>query len=432
MTRAALVSATLWLLCAGCSSELRVLDPLLPGEMLGPVDAGALDAALGDGGGPGRELDAGLPSLDGAIEPDGAPTRALPRTASAFSQTCAVVNRSLFCWGNDANGQVGVPGNAAQLRPVRIDGGEFLDVCTGERHSCALRADGAVLCWGSNERGQLGVGDFLPREQPTELSARRFGAIACGGLNTCGLSRGELFCWGDNEEGRLGQGDPPPEAAGTLAYSTVPLAVRTELRFARVSMGQGHLCAISDSNTLHCWGRNTTGQLGVREAVVQLRTPGAVEPTSKFARVSAGQRHTCAIDLEGKLFCWGDNARPAEGLLGLNTDVEQVRTPALVGDDSDYAAVDASWFHTCALKKSGSLMCWGRNEEGQLGLGDMRPRTAPTRTGPQLVWRSFTVGQFHTCAFESEGLSCWGANDVGQLGLDDTARRYVAIRVRFP
>lgn len=432
MSRRPLLAAALALGLASCSTKVQVLEPRGPAAL---ADAG-LDAGHAAGSDAAVErdsalapLDANVPARDAALnEADASLPPVRARLVSAFSQTCAVRAGALWCWGNNESGQVGVMSDAGQTRPLRVDPGEFIDVCTGESHSCALRSDGAAWCWGDNAHGQLGVGDFKARAVPTELSGARFSAIACGGHGSCGLSpRGALFCWGENAEGRLGQGDPTPQMPGTLPDSPLPLAVGSGQSFVKVSLGQGHVCAINDRGGLYCWGRNTNGQLGVRDMTEQQRAPVEVEPGTAYAQVAAGQRHTCAVDLSGKLLCWGET-----DLLGVASNLPIVRTPAQVGSDSDYASVAACWFHTCALKRSGSLQCWGRNEEGQLGLGDSQPRALPTRVLPELSWTSVAVGQFHTCAFGKEGLSCWGANDLGQLGLGDTGRRYVPIDVPFP
>ena len=108
--------------------------------------------------------------------------------------------------------QLGVGDSMTRLAPVRVAASErdFVDVCAGERHSCALRADGSLLCWGENGHARTRRGRFSSHALlPTAVGSRRFVSIACGGENTCALSSsGGLYCWGDNFEGKVGQGDP--------------------------------------------------------------------------------------------------------------------------------------------------------------------------------------------------------------------------------
>ncbi|HEY6878378.1 MAG TPA: hypothetical protein VI299_10195 [Polyangiales bacterium] len=418
---------TLSLTCAACNNEFVLLAQRPPEPL---VDAGADDAQTADAEAPDDAL---APQVDAASPPDAE----LPATdgghgsyaVSGFAQTCALREGALYCWGADDSGQVGVLGDENRRSPVRVTTASFVDVCAGEHHSCALRNDGVAFCWGSNAHGELGVGDRNPREEPTEVRAGPFATIRCGGFNTCALTdRGKLWCWGDNTEGKLAQGDPPPSEPDTLALSTVPLAVESEQQFAEVSVGQGHVCALSDQGRLSCWGRNSVGQLGVSEALDQTRAPLPAAVDAKFRSIAAGQSHSCAVDTTGKLWCWGQTKG---GLLGIESAQPSLRTPTRVAGD-DYTHVTVNWLHSCALKQDHTLYCWGRGEEGQLGSGDSGPRSAPTQVGHDARWQSVNAGQFHTCAFADNALFCWGANDTGQLGQGDNARRYFPLAVPFP
>lgn len=400
-----------------CTDDLRVLIPLPPPDGSVPIDDAGPDA----GGG----LDGGM------VDVDAAPAEPLRASAiAAFMHTCATTSDAIYCWGDNTSGAVGPVERTAQLSPVRVVAGAFSSVCAGEEHSCALRSDGTVHCWGSNTQGQLGQGDFQPHQGIVEVRAMRFSALACGGTSTCGISTDKrLYCWGDNDEGQLGQA----ERDGSDDDSALPMPVGTDLRFVQVSLGQGHVCGVVEGGTLYCWGRNTWGQVGVADDRGQLRAPTRVESDRSFARVACGQRHSCAIDGEGLLYCWGDNQqppatpapapeRPPDPLLGVASREETVRTPLRVESDQTFADVAASWFHTCARARDGSLYCWGRNDEGQLGSGDIEDRATPTRMGTLTSWAALVTGRFYTCAARSEGLYCWGINEGGQLGSGDRRR----------
>jgi alpha-tubulin suppressor-like RCC1 family protein len=98
-------------------------------------------------------------------------------------------------------------------------------------------------------------------------------------------------------------------------------------------------------------------------------------------------------------------------------------------------ALEASYLHTCALLDDGSVKCWGSNDGGRLGLGDLASRgDNPGEMGDALpavnlgtgrTALALAVGQGHTCALldDTVGVKCWGSNDAGQLGLGDTTRR---------
>ena len=91
------------------------------------------------------------------------------------------------------------------------------------------------------------------------------------------------------------------------------------------------------------------------------------------------------------------------------------------------------WFHSCARRRDGSLRCWGRNVEGQLGIGSPdQGRSIPTPVSGRVAWIALTVGQFHTCALSAAGLGCWGRNSDGELGLGDRDARGVPALVPLP
>ena len=92
--------------------------------------------------------------------------------------------------------------------------------------------------------------------------------------------------------------------------------------------------------------------------------------------------------------------------------------------------VDAGGLHTCAIRQNDTLWCWGYNDSGQIGVGDLVNRTTPTQTGCQPGqpaeacinnWQSISLGTFHSCAIRKGGeLWCWGGNGNAQLGVGTT------------
>jgi hypothetical protein len=299
---------------------------------------------------------------------------------------------------------------------------DVLAVSAGYSFTCALRARGSLLCFGTNDHAQLGTGDFFPRTQPTEvfLPGRAF-AFSASFSHVCAiLGDGSLSCWGSNLEGELGQGDAAPGAD-----RAVPVSVAPGMAFTEVSTGQGHTCAIALDGSLFCFGRNAGGELGLGAGMPsQVRTPTRVS-TLRFRHVAAGQNHTCAIADDGALYCWGqdfDNDGYA-GPIGL-PGAASYPVPTQVGDGHDWAAISTDTFHTCGLRAGGELWCWGRNAEGQLGVGDMSIVDGLVHVDPAATFTDVAVGRFHTCARRADGVVlCAGRNASGELGSADLDRR---------
>jgi hypothetical protein len=410
-----------WTLSAvfACTQEAQLFESVTrDGGGNGLADTGPGDASTGADAGP--QLDSGAT--------DSGTSLPIPRLglATGLDHVCAIVDGGLWCWGNGALGQLGVGENDERTRPVRIGAGEdWVSVCGGEAHTCALRRDGSTYCWGRNQDGELGLGHFSSRNAPARIGAASFVSIACGGYNTCALTReAALFCWGDNFEGKLGRGDDESDA-------TAPTPVLPSNQFRSVSVGQGHVCAIAQNGALWCWGRNTNAQLGLQgNDAEHVRVPTRVPGLNDVREVAAGQRHTCAVDHGGKLWCWGTNS---EGSLGLDsTTSETTSAPSAVGEASDWSDISVRWFHSCARRGGRDLYCWGRNAEGQLGVGDMDPRGVPTRLDGTQTWSEVIVGHFHTCGIRAGEVVCWGNNEAGQVGAGDTARRDRPTLVAFP
>ncbi len=405
----ALLTITFAGLAAGCVREVSVFERTPGSDADTPLDAGDL-------------TDASSPTADAgdAESPDGG-TPTPGASIAAFEHTCASLRGSLYCWGDNEYAQLGLGDREPRAVPQRVSPHrDFVQVCAGEAHSCGLRSTGELLCWGENLNGELGLGDTVARETPTAIDDMRFSRVVCGGSTTCALDlTGALFCWGDNFEGQLGQDD-----AFQSPNLRRPAAVSPALSFRDVSLGQGHACAITRQGVLYCWGRNTTGQLGLMEgAPEQVRRPTPVDAARRFQNVSAGQSHTCAVAREGSLLCWGTDQMGTLGQ-GLPSGA-RVTQPTPVGNEQIYSSVRASWFHTCALRTDGTLYCWGRNVEGQLGLGDQNDRNTPVRVGLGVDWNEVALGRFHTCGALLDDVFCWGENDArNQLGLgENTGRR---------
>jgi alpha-tubulin suppressor-like RCC1 family protein len=128
--------------------------------------------------------------------------------------------------------------------------------------------------------------------------------------------------------------------------------------------------------------------------------------------VSAGGSHTCALQASGTVLCWGGNDA---GQLGDGTTVTRTVTAAVTGL-TDAVAVSAGNSHTCALKAGGSVVCWGSNNTGELGDGTFIDKTTPVAVTGLTDATALRAGLAHTCAIKANAsVVCWGRN-LGQLG----------------
>jgi alpha-tubulin suppressor-like RCC1 family protein len=208
----------------------------------------------------------------------------------------------------------------------------------------------------------------------------------------------------------------------------------------QVAMGGDYTCALLNNNDVRCWGRGSNGQLGLGntnsigddEAIISV--PPIKFPTGfKVKQIAAGFQHTCALSEEGKVICWGDNQF---GQLGYGDITARGGKPETAPDKLSFVGLPpvktivsgSNSNHTCAILVSKAVKCWGRNNSGQLGLGNKNDigdapnelENTPAINLGTLPVNQIALGGIHTCALLQDGtLRCWGENSAGQLGYGD-------------
>jgi cysteine-rich repeat protein len=202
----------------------------------------------------------------------------------------------------------------------------------------------------------------------------------------------------------------------------------------QVEAGFGHSCALLDSGAVRCWGNNEFGQLGYGNTNVigDDEFPfvaGDVNVGGRVTQISAGGEHTCALLETGNIRCWGNNNQGQLGYGNL-TNIGDDDLPFVAGDvnvGAPVAHVSAGFLHTCALLDSGEVRCWGSGGSGQLGYGNVNnigDTEEPASIGVVNVGGVVTqisAGGSHTCALlETGNIRCWGFNLFGELGYGNT------------
>ena len=116
------------------------------------------------------------------------------------------------------------------------------------------------------------------------------------------------------------------------------------------------------------------------------------------------------------LYTWGKNN---QGQLGLG-DVVPRSSPTQVGSGTTWNLVSTSRYSTMATKTDGTLWAWGANGYGQLGKNDIVYKSSPTQVGALTNWNLVSVGWYNVIATKTDGtLWTWGNNNSGQLGTND-------------
>jgi alpha-tubulin suppressor-like RCC1 family protein len=293
------------------------------------------------------------------------------RVAVGRTHTCGIATTGgldgVLCWGADGNGEQGNgAGTTSQVTPSPITAPAgvptgWTEIAAGFNHTCAVGTDKTLWCWGRNASGQLGDGTTTSRSDPKRVlpaGAADWVDVAASGDFTCGLrGAGTLWCWGLNTSGQVGEGD-----VVSPVNAPVQIGVAT---YTAVSAGATHACAVATDGTLWCWGVNSSGQLGLGDTSVN-QAPVQVGVATDWARPLLGQgTSTCALRTGGALWCWGSGY---DGQLGVGS-LKGFNTPQLVPSLTGWKTASVGLEHACGVGADGRLRCWGASYAAQLGDG---------------------------------------------------------------
>lgn len=274
---------------------------------------------------------------------------------------CAVaVDRTVWCWGSNESGQLGVDDVATESWvPVQVRGLAEVVTVDVDASACAIVANGDVLCWG---RGTPEGSSAVKDSTPTRIDGIRAATqVSAGGKGGCAVVEdGSVRCWGRTSA----------HPGGTTTAS----AINGLERIRSVSVGLWHTCAVEEGGRVLCWGADSEhGRLGDGDVVATDRSqPRAVVDIVDAVSVSVSEGHSCALLRSGSLACWGYNKR---GQIGNGTATSALR-PFVLQASPSFASVDTGTGSTCALLADGTPLCWGQ----YLGIfGDPEPIARPVK-----------------------------------------------------
>jgi len=272
------------------------------------------------------------------------------------------------------------------------------------------------------------TGQAWSNEAPNIFVQSRVNHIIAGGHHSMAIDEnGYLWAWGNNGSGRLGNAD-----AGSKASLPVPVNNTNGMgqlsNVISVDGGFSHTIALLSDGKVMAWGNNSMKQLGnvaiAQSSYLPVYVNGSGEKAylTNVIAVAAGTYHSVALCSDGTVWTWGTNTN---GQLGNDTRLGrsqsrpmQVSNTSGTGVLSDIVAISAGAYHTLALTKNGTVMAWGNNESGQLGLGsEALYHTTPFQINELTDITHISAGTSHSLARKSNGtVWAWGNNESGQLG----------------
>ncbi len=413
------------------NNQSQVTPQLIPvGSLSGVVAVAAGDqyslALLGDGtvkawgwGGLGQ-LGTGYASTELSPQPIPAASLSGVVAIAAGSGHCLALlgDGTVKAWGNNASGQLGIGNTNNQYMPQPISStslSNVIAIAAGGSHSLALLGNGQVKAWGNNASGQLGIGNTTTKLTPQEMtggpntSIGPIVAIAAGGSHTLALrGDGAVFAGGNNASGQLGLGNTINQLylQGRPTSSLGPVAA--------IAAGDTHSVMLRYTGNCQAWGSNQSGQLGTTSGV-NSSTPQTVNTLYQVDAIVAGGTQTIAVRTSGELVAWGNSTLP-QSIQGLSlASTAPTQPPSVLSQ-----AVSSDWSHTLALTATGNVLAWGENFVGGLGIGSTTSASTPQAI-PRANLNSVTAVaagyRFSLALLGNGSVMSWGENQEGQLGI---------------
>lgn len=264
--------------------------------------------------------------------------------------------------------------------------------------TCAIDTNYDALCWGDVDL--LGNGNNDTKGVPSIVGSQKWIEVSGGGHINAGLASDNSFwTWGVTSY----------DIEDDSYYTYVPVRHGSALRWAQVTAGTKHACGIESQNqSAWCFGSGTYGQLGnmVEQDNENLtRVSGGF----KWAQLSAADTHTCGILVDGRAACWGFNSEFVLGSSGIGVDTKESAPIFVTGSNGQtWKSISAGYTHTCAIDGDDDLYCWGQVRDGQRGTtNETESGWKPTQVLPGVKFVDVNAGYWSTSALTTDG-EWWG------------------------
>ncbi len=314
--------------------------------------------------------------------------------------SCAVhFDGRVSCWGDNGDeGRLGFANSENQIFfPQEVVGlDDVVQISAGGNSTCAVRTEGDVWCWGDNAYGQLGNGTDEDSNRPVQVQdLDNVASVECGDSFACAiLHSGAVACWGD-----MGAYLPDEYRDAVESFGTQPSRVFGLENVERLSAASSHICVTEHDGLARCVGANSFGQLGngrfsqweynpqtvlyssldtALENIVDIAAGSWIANRIEWiwdetahetvpVEIETAAGVSCARVANGELYCWGSNIKGALGIGDvLDSSLEAGQNLALFPIDTDDAMeVRATATYVCIRTASADVWCWGGSLTGE-------------------------------------------------------------------
>lgn len=332
-----------------------------------------------------------------------------------------------YMWGYNDRGQMGDASVVTKSSPVLVAGPvkQFIRLHSAGATVAAIAPNGSLYMWGQNDSGQLGDGTQVDKSSPTLVVGGKFYKfVNIRESSTATVftidQTGDGYSWGQNFNGFCGD--------GTVLDRSSPTLIVGGYKFQKIALGCTGFTAVglATNGNVYCWGSNGSGQIG-DGTIVNKSSPTLVVGGHTFIDVMFCVNATFGLKANGEMWGWGSNSG---GILGngIAPPATDTSSPVQVIGGYNFAKMFSNSVgvkSAFGITTAGDLYAWGLNSNGELGVGDVVPRSSPTLVLGGYKWNSLTCMADGTIfGMTTTGkYYAWGVNTAGGLGAGDTTPR---------
>jgi alpha-tubulin suppressor-like RCC1 family protein len=351
----------------------------------------------------------------------------------AYDKTFALCDDgTVWAWGSNRFGQLGDGTAVNQLTPVQLTHLPLVTSLSINYYwNFAITPQMTVWTWGADSYNATRAdATIVGRREPGKTSLADIRTVLSDievGTTLALKLDGSVWAWGPNLNGLLGDDLAPS--------SLTPVAIPELTNITSITMNilfaQSAAYAVRNDGTVMAWGNNSVGQLG-DGTTTNRSTPAPVQGLTQVIKVVANNGTAYALRQDGTVITWGNNSA---GQLGDGTTINN-STPSPIANLANVTQIvtatnsrfPSNGLTVYALLQDGTVMAWGRNNQGQIGDGTTTDRTTPTPIANLTNVSEIFVnpdGQTAYALLEDGTVMAWGNNDSGQLGDGTTTDRAI-------
>jgi alpha-tubulin suppressor-like RCC1 family protein len=201
-----------------------------------------------------------------------------------------------------------------------------------------------------------------------------------------------------------------PASDGSSLDSVSDVSI-PQLPIISVAAGEKHTCVVRSDNRVYCWGSNEFGQLGMDHDSDIHEAPVLVDV--RAFSVSAGRRHSCAVTTDHRVACWGANSQCELGRGGCSPFSDPAPAEVLADDNvnevlSDATDVVVSADHSCAVTSRSTVLCWGHNGYHSVSHSLESPLVRASEVELRSATIAAALGRDYSCFRSDQLVSCVG------------------------